>query len=289
MAASTAGMVARQRFGAALKQARLQAPTPIKQIEAARKIGRKTVDRVSRFERGEAWPEPKELKALCALYGADDATRARLEMMLTEGRAIAHAWWAEFEGEFPESLTEFIAYEDSASAITTCVSNVVPGILQSEDYGRALTSYNARSTMAPNLVERSVQLRRLRRGVFDKPNPLTVEAIVGEAAIRQRIGGSEVMLRQLDALVEDVTQRDVTVRVIPFEAQSTLTYTFHILDFDGAGDRPIAAFDAMTGMSFKKDKKEVLGLKEFVKSLRELALSPEDSLTRIKSARKDFA
>ncbi|MGJ5891024.1 Scr1 family TA system antitoxin-like transcriptional regulator [Streptomyces niveiscabiei] len=118
--------------------------------------------------------------------------------MLEEGRAISGAWWTEYQDEFAESLIEFIAYEDTASHIATCAANVIPGLLQTADYGRALTSASSSLTVAALRVERAIEVRQARRGVFDKPALPTVEAIVGEAALRQRIGGKDVMRLRRD-------------------------------------------------------------------------------------------
>jgi hypothetical protein len=293
VAVNTAGMVARQRFGQELKLVREQARAPeggrVKQIDAARALGRKTVDRVSRLERGIDWPEVKELEVLLKLYHADLETSTRLRTMYTEGQAIAKAWWTEFEEDFPESLIQFVAYEDSAPKITTCAANVIPGVLQTPSYGRALSSSLGKSIATPNDVERSVELRINRRRIFDKQNPPAVEAIIGEAALRQQVGGPAVMLAQLDSLVEDATQRGVDFRVIPFSATATLTYTFHVFEFSGEAERPLAAFDAMTGISFRKDPKDVRGLRGFVESLRDLSRTPLDSLEEIRTIRKEMS
>nr|WP_055723734.1 Scr1 family TA system antitoxin-like transcriptional regulator [Streptomyces niveiscabiei] len=147
---------------------------------------------------GPFWPEPKELKTLLRVFQADTETRVRLETMLEEGRAISGAWWTEYQDEFAESLIEFIAYEDTASHIATCAANVIPGLLQTADYGRALTSASSSLTVAALRVERAIEVRQARRGVFDKPALPTVEAIVGEAALRQRIGGKDVMRLRRD-------------------------------------------------------------------------------------------
>lgn len=292
MAVSTAGMVARQRFGEALKKVRLDARTSkgaqIKQIDAARAIKRKTIDRVSRFERGAAWPDLSELRTLLKLYSADVPTSVRLETMLEAGTAITEVWWQDFQDEFPESLIEFVAYEDSAHEITTCNPNIIPGLLQTPEYGRALTSELAKSSFNPSSVERSVELRMHRRGILVKEPRPAVEVIMGEAALRQQVGGRDVMLAQLDAIMGDATERGVSFRVIPFSANATLTYTFHMLSFGGA-ETPVAAFDAMTGMSFRKGLKEIRGLKGFLEDLRVLAVSPTDSLEMITTIRKELS
>ncbi|MFF1693102.1 helix-turn-helix domain-containing protein [Streptomyces sp. NPDC058257] len=293
MAINTAAMFARERFGAKLQQARLAARdangAKIKQIQVAQAMGLKRYDRYSRIERGESWPTDAEWKAIVKCLRLDVESRVELETMRREGMSIAEAWWTEFDEEFPESLITFVAYEDSAPKITTCAANVIPGLLQTPDYGRNLTSYLNKSTMTPQLIERSVEMRTNRRRVFDKANPPAVEAIIGEAALRQRIGGAAVMLEQLDSLVGDATQRGVTFHVIPFSAAATLTYMFHLFEFGGENEKPVAAFDAMTGMSFRKDPKEVRGLRGNVESLRDISLSPMDSVELIRTIRKEIS
>ncbi|MFC9505432.1 DUF5753 domain-containing protein [Streptomyces sp. NPDC057002] len=293
MAVSTAGMVARQRFGGALTQLRLAARTAdgatVKQQDAGKAIKRKGPDRVSRLERGDAWPEPWELDRLLKLYSADVETSVRLRTMLEEGQAISSSWWQSFQNDFPESLIEFVAYEDAATKIVTCAGNVVPGLLQRSAYAHAITKHLTKSTATAPLVERSVELRTNRRRIFEKANRPAVEAIIGEAALRQQVGGRSVMLEQLDGLLTDAEDHGVTFRVIMFEAGATLTYFFHLLEFGGSNETPVAAFDAMTGMTFRKSTREVRGVKGFVEASRDLALSPEDSLEMIRTIRKEMS
>ncbi|MET9534134.1 MULTISPECIES: DUF5753 domain-containing protein [unclassified Streptomyces] len=293
MSVNTNAMVARQRFGEAIQGVRLEARTPkgqrIKQIDVARVLKRKTIDRVSRIERGQAWPTEAELAAMLTLFGADVAVAVRLETMLSDGRAIEGAWWTEFDDEFPESLIQFCGYEDAATRITTCAGNLVPGLLQTPGYGRAVTGHLSKSTLTEALVQRSVDLRANRRRVFDKANPPAVEAIIGEAALRQEVGGTAMMVEQLDSLIDDATRRNVTLRVIPFSAKATLTYFFHFFEFGGASENPIAAFDAMTGMSFEKRPREVRGIRGLLESSKELSLSPLDSLEAIRAVRNEMS
>ncbi|MFF5673396.1 helix-turn-helix domain-containing protein [Streptomyces hygroscopicus] len=287
MAVSTAGMVARRRFGDALKEVRVKARTAsgerIKQSDAARAIKRDTIDRVSRFERGAAWPELEELTALLQLYGADVETRVRLETMLREGQAVGSAWWQEYQDDFPESLIQFIAYEDAAHQITTCAVNVLPALLQTENYARSFTTAVAGSMMPPDLVERSVTLRRRRRGIFDEPNVTPVEFIVSEAALHQQVGGPEVMAEQLVSLLDDMKTRPVTLRVVPFGAVAMPTHMVHLLEFAGADEEPTTAFDSQSGMTFQSRPKQVRETQHYIEAMRTLSLSVEETIKLIQS------
>lgn len=95
------------------------------------------------------------------------------------------------------------------------------------------------------------------------------------------------LARQLDSLLDDAAHRRVTFRVVDFDAGATLTYFFHLIEFGGTSETPVAAFDAVTGMSFKKSPKEVREVRDFIESLRAIARTPENSLEMIKMIRKE--
>jgi hypothetical protein len=108
-------------------------------------------------------------------------------------------------------------------------------------------------------------------------------------ALVQKVGGKAVMLPQLDSLIEDGRTRGVSFRIIPFSASATLTYMFTVLEFGGPGENPIIAFDSMTGMTFRKSAREIRDMRSYVESLRELALTPMESLEMLVTVRKEMA
>jgi hypothetical protein len=292
MSVNTAAMVARERFADALKTARLAARTPtgakIKQIDISQALGRDTVDRYSRLERGTVWPDDEEWPVILQVLNVDLETRVALDTMRREGMAIGSAWWTAYEDEFPESLIQFVAYEDAARKIATCSANTLPALLQAEGYARALT--RAQTGSSTDTVERSVELRIKRRGVFEKSQPPVVEAVFSIGALRQLVGGVEVMAEQLDSLISDAN-RGVSMRIVPYSASATPVYMFHILEFGGVDEKPIAAVDSMTGMTFRKAPKDAREVREFrhtYELLRDAALSPEQSLETIISKRKEL-
>ncbi|MER8003308.1 helix-turn-helix transcriptional regulator [Streptomyces sp. NPDC095613] len=295
MAVSTAAMFARQRFGDALKRARLAARTNsgarIKQSDVAAAFGRRSIDRVSRLERGLAWPEAEEWRTLLHVLNVDAETRARLSAMRDQGMSIAEAWWTDFDGEFPDSLIQFVAYEDAARTISTCSGQTLPGLLQTAEYAHALTRTQAGSVFTEHAVERSVELRARRRSILDKDPRPTVEALFSEGALWQRVGGADVMVRQIDSLLADASERDVVMRVVPYTASAPPVYMFHLLTF-GEDEKPIAAVDSMTGMTFRKAPREAREVREFRQSfdrLRRSALSPEESLDKMTAIRKELS
>ncbi|MBT2412810.1 helix-turn-helix transcriptional regulator [Streptomyces sp. ISL-12] len=292
MAVNTAAVAARQRFGRELKRVRentLRGGRRVQQIDLAKALGRTTYHRYSQIERGTSWPKADEWRIICKYLGMDAATKTALSTMRSEGMSIASAWWTEFQEGFPESLIEFVAYEDAAERITTCGVNVLPALLQTEDYARSITTGVAGSVLSPDMVERSVALRRGRRRILTKPDQTRVEFIFSEAALCQRIGGRAVMAEQLDSLLDDVASRTVTIRVIPFSKPATAMYMGHLLEFAGEAEKPISVIDSQTGMLFQRRQKEIRETRHYIEGMRKLAVSPQESLAMIKSAFKELS
>lgn len=291
MAVNTAAMVARSRFGAELKNVREATRNngvEVKQLHVAQAMGLKSYHRYSRIERGETWPKDDEWEQIAGCLQMDPVTHTRLDTMRTEGMSLKSAWWNDFEDEFAESLIEFVAYEDAAARVVTCGGNTVPGLLQTPDYARALSIGVASYVMPPDIVERSVELRGKRRRIFEKSTPPSVEAIFSEGALWQRVGGRDVMLPQLEALLEDAQRQRVSLRIVPFSARATSMYMLHLLEF-GKDEKPLVAFDSMTGMVFRKSVKEFREFRHYVTSMRDLSLSALDSINLVKSIKKELS
>ncbi|MFV0135523.1 helix-turn-helix domain-containing protein [Streptomyces sp. HMX87] len=290
MAVNTAALRARKRFGEELARVRkntLLNGKRVQQIDVAKAIGRTTYHRYSQIETGKSWPKDDEWATICKFLKMDPVTRAKLTTMISEGKAIAGAWWTDFADEFPESLIEFIAFEDAAARITTSAVGTIPALLQTANYARAWSASVASSVLAQDQLERSVALRRGRRAVFDRPRPASLEVIVSESVLQQEVGGKGVMVEQLDSLLEDARKHKVAYRVIPETAPATLVYPLHLLEFDGEGEDPIAVYDTMTGMFLRNTPRDVREARYYLDSMRTLSEGPRESLEMIRSIRKE--
>ncbi|MEV5264797.1 helix-turn-helix domain-containing protein [Streptomyces werraensis] len=292
MAVNTAAVAARQRFGRELKKVRegtLRDGRRVQQIDVAKAMGRSSYHRYSQIERGTSWPKDDEWRTICKFLNMDAVTRATLSTMRSEGMSIASAWWTEFQDQFPDSLIEFIAFEDAAARITTSAVGTIPALLQTEDYAREWSKSVASSVLTVDQLERSVSLRRNRRNVLKGPQAASLEVIISEAALTQEVGGRRVMVKQLDALIEDAEYRKVTYRIITHKAPATVVYPMHLLEFAGEGETPIAVLDSMTGMLLRKSPREVREARYYLDSMRSLAIDSVKSLELIKTARKEMS
>lgn len=292
MAVNTAAVAARKRFGEELQRVRestLREGKRVNQSDVAKALGRTTYHRYSQIETGKSWPKDDEWDVICKFLNMDAVTRARLSTMRSEGMAVSSAWWTSFQDDFPESLIEFIAFEDAAAGITTSAVGTIPALLQTPDYARAWTQSVASSVLTPDQLERSVALRRARRTIFERPRPAALEVIVSEGVLTQEVGGRAVMLEQLDSLIDDARRHKITYRVIPQTAPATLVYPLHLLEFDGEGEDPIAVLDTMTGMLLRKSPRDVREARYYLDSMRALSNGHTESLEFIVSTRKELS
>lgn len=291
MSVNTSALVTRKKFGDALKAARLTAVTangePVTQAMLAAALGRGSRDRYSRLERGVAFPTPDEWRVIQRILNLDPATSARMEAYMETGRAVSGSQWKEFQDDVHKSLLQVAAYEEAASSITSLATNVLPALLQTEDYARAVTASAAQGVLAPADVERSVQLRLRRRQLLKRVDPPAFEFIFSEAALRQQVGGEAVIGQQLDQLIEDGEASHIALRVVAFRAKVAPAHTVHYFEFDGAEDgKPLLASDSMTEMRFVEKPKEVKEARLYLQQMQRLALSHEESVQLIKSIRE---
>ncbi|MFF8283317.1 DUF5753 domain-containing protein [Streptomyces albus] len=292
MGVNLAAAAARTRFGKALRAAReASAGTgkKVQQIDVARALKHKSYNRYSRLERGLSWPTDAEWPIICRTLRMDEVTKATLSAMRSEGMAITDAWWDQFVGIVPESLIKFVAHEDAAASMTTLAGNVLPGLLQTRAYAQSLVLTLSGTVMTPHAADRSATMRSQRRKIFEKDPAPQVEAIFSEGALHQVVGGTDVMLEQLDALIDDGQAGRVRFRIIPFSAPATLTYMFTLLEFSGEGESPVVALDQMTGMDFKDKPGEVRDIRAYVDAVRQVAMDEVSSLEMMMRRRKEIA
>ncbi|MBF4999771.1 transcriptional regulator [Nocardia sp. BSTN01] len=158
---------------------------------------------------------------------------------LRELRQLAkqRGWWNEYSALFDDEQMRFYGLEDGAQRIRSVDSCVIPGLLQTEDYVRALVS-SIVSTGRPIEAKQRVRARLQRQRLLDGDEPLELVVIVGQAALMQQVGGPDVQRRQLRHLMDQVEAHpeNLDLRVIPFDADGSIASlnaaTFHLLDFE---------------------------------------------------------
>ncbi|MER5624233.1 helix-turn-helix transcriptional regulator [Streptosporangium sp. NPDC002544] len=222
---SNSPTVKRRKLSQTLRQLRKEAGFSV--TEAGRRL-EWDASKVSRMERNE-WrlPSVHDIRLLLDLYGITDEEQR--EAMITLAReSRQRGWWEKYQDVFRSSLPDF---EAGASSIRTWEIVLIPGLLQTEGYVRAL--WRAARILDETLVDRHVQARLMRQEILFRENPPTLLALIDEAALRKSIGGAEVMREQISHLIEMAARPNITIQVVPDSAGAhpALEGSFVTLDF----------------------------------------------------------
>ncbi|MEU7382240.1 MULTISPECIES: helix-turn-helix transcriptional regulator [unclassified Streptomyces] len=279
--------VRRRKLGAELRALRTGAG--LTSGEAARLVGWHQ-SKVSRIETGTSGVKPADVRSLLDAYAVHDSQLRELLLVLAglddgDGR---HHWWHAYRGVLPPTYRDFISLESQASGMRTLETSVVPGLLQTPEYARAVTRA-AVDGLDEDRLDALVEVRLARQDVLRARPPLELDAVLDEAVLRREVGGPEIMRRQLERLTEAARLPQVRLQVLPFAAGAHIGITgpFVIFSFSNTSDLNVVVLDHLT-RSFHLERKEDLeAYTEAFDTLRIHALSPEDSLDFIAGIRQD--
>lgn len=161
---------------------------------------------------------PLTLKALLQSYGADAEVTERLARTAADTtRRGDRGWWQPYAASISDKYASLIAFESEAISIRAFGPMIVPGLLQTEDYARALLQRGPVRLKADEIDTR-VEVRTSRQAILDQTDPPNLWFILDEGAIRRMVGGSEVMRRQLLHLVDVATRSNVDLQVVPYSS-----------------------------------------------------------------------
>jgi len=193
---------------------RLREAADISREDAAYVI-RGSGSKISRMELGKVSFKERDIVDLLAHYGVTDEQQRQAIVNLARD-ANAPGWWHNYDDILPQWFETYVGLEEAASLIRTYEVQFIPGLLQTEDYARAVT-IAGRPALPAEEVERRVHLRLHRQLILDrKPNTPRLWAVVDEGALRRPIGGSRVMRSQLEHLLALREKRNVTIQIMPF-------------------------------------------------------------------------
>jgi transcriptional regulator with XRE-family HTH domain len=246
--------------------------------EVARKLG-VSHSVISYWETGKRSPG---IEDVASYLTAINVTGDEKEWILDLARCAADKNWltAGISGiAISQAAAAVVECERAATTITEWSQNVVPGLLQTSDYTRAIMSANGQTPT--DELEVRVMIRASRRDVLTRPDPVRLEALIGESALRDSIGSRTVMVAQLRYLIKLASWDNVTIRVLrsghgwhPGMAGSFVLYNFENL--------PSIVFLEHHRSSVFVYEADVTGeYKSVGEWVRRLALSPEESLKLI--------
>jgi transcriptional regulator with XRE-family HTH domain len=241
--------------------------------------------KVSRLETGARRPSLRDVRDLCGLYGVDEATSAEFMTLAREARA--QGWWTQYDDL---KLDPYIGLEQEATAITCYSMYYVPALLQTEEYARAIIRAVA-PKMDPNVLQQRVEARLRRQELLGQEGRPRYRALLDEAVLQRPVGGVATMAAQLDKILEVERDALAAIQVIPFDVggRAAADSIFVLLEFDDDSNlSPIVFVEGLTGNQYLERKADIARYREAVENLRDMALSPRDSIQRINEMRNAF-
>ncbi|GAA5181548.1 helix-turn-helix transcriptional regulator [Rugosimonospora acidiphila] len=234
-----------------------------------------------RIESAKVRPQRRTLLTLLDLYGVADADR-RADLVEMSQRANELNWLHRYESELPEAHLTYISFEAEARGTRNYESLFVPGLLQTEDYARAVIS-GGLPFAGKDEVEPRVEARMRRKPFLARTPPFQLWAILDEAVLHRLVGGPTVMAAQLARLVETADAPDITIQVLPYAlgAHPGMAGSFAIMDFPDPADPELVYIDSMAGDLFLERDADVRRYTRIFEYLRAAALGPADSLRLI--------
>jgi transcriptional regulator with XRE-family HTH domain len=194
---------------------RLREASHITSVEAADAI-RATPSKISRLERGRTTAKQRDVADLLSLYGVTDQAE-REELLEIVRQASAPGWWQQYSDVLPRWFESYVGLEKAASVIRTYEVQFVQGLLQIEDYARAVILIGNAHASAEE-IDRRVSLRMGRQELLTQPGAPELWAVLDEAALRRSPGGPEVMRAQLEHLLQVTELPNVRLQIVPFDA-----------------------------------------------------------------------
>jgi len=215
-----------------------------------------SLSKLLRIESGSVAVAVTDLRALLGLYGVTD--KDRVQDLVTAARASrGRPWWYEYREIVRPQFAQFLGYESAATNMRMFGLALVPGVLQTEDYAAAVIGAHSGSD-GLGASDKHVTLR-VERGVrlFERDDVAEISVLLDEASLRRRVGGGQVMRRQLGHLADLAARPHVALGVLPFDAGAhpAMTGPFTVLQFpDGQDD--VLYLDGVSGDVLVRDDQE---------------------------------
>jgi transcriptional regulator with XRE-family HTH domain len=279
MADGGSPLLPRRRLRAELKRAR-QA-SGLTQEQVAREMDW-SLSKIIRIESASSGISANDLKALLRLYQVTDTGQVDALLALARaGRERSRS--SAYRDVAPPPLLQLIEYESVASSVRQFENMFIPGIMQTEDYARAVIQDYYDERPGSDRLRALVELRVQREALFDSDNPPSFHFMLDEAVVRRLVGGSSIMRRQLRRLIELAERPHITIEVVPFSAglHPGMKGPFEIIQFADPANSDIVFLESPRGDIVTEDPEETLMCREAFERLGKSSLGPRDSLTRL--------
>jgi transcriptional regulator with XRE-family HTH domain len=244
--------------------------------------------RISRIETGRISVRPGDVRELLEIYGVTGAEADSLVQLAREARQ--KGWWHTYGRALPTWFEAYVGLEAAAVRFRDFQSMVMPGLLQTEDYARAVLRA-APSPGSAEDIDRQVALRMERQATLGQASPPDLWIVVTENILRVHVGGPAVMRTQLRRLIDVADRSNVTLQVLPFTTAAHVhpISPFTILDFPDAADPTVVYLEHLTGSLFLENEEEIQRYTVVFDHLRAEALGTAPSIDLIARVAAELA
>jgi transcriptional regulator with XRE-family HTH domain len=235
--------------------------------------------KISRIETGHSGATPRDVRDMLAVYGVSGPAAEDLVQVAREARQ--KGWWHLYGTVL---TTAYVGLEAAASSIRAYEAQVIPGLLQVEDYARAMIC-EARPDISEAEVDRRVQVRMARQSLLTQDEPLQLCVVLDEAAFHRLVGGADVMRQQVDHLTRMSKLPNITLQVLPFSAgtHAGMDGSFAILGYEEPADPDVVFASNAAGGLFLEKEEELHRYHVIFDQLQRSALAPEESMALLAS------
>ncbi len=286
--ATTGSTMPRRQLGRHLRdlrnRARMTTRTAAQQLEWSEA-------KIWRIETGQTSLRSLDVEAMCKVYGAPAELIAPLTALARETKA--RGWWTAYGDVIAEGFEVYIGLEEAATRLSTYENEVVPGLLQTEAYTRALL-LAARPEMPATEVDRRVQLRMARQALITRADaPLYLDAVISEAVLWRCVGSDAVSAGQLAHLRQMRDLPNVRIQVIPTDSgyhEGMESGRFVMLEFPELRqgelpEPPVVYVEAFTGPVYLDKEIEIERYRKAFTSIKSVAVDAREGIEEASAGR----
>jgi transcriptional regulator with XRE-family HTH domain len=254
-------------------------------LEEAGNVIRASHSKISRLETGRVGFKDRDVADLLTFYGVTDE-KEREALRALASRANSPGWWNDYSDVLPHWFAPYVGLEEAASQIRAYEVQFVPGLLQTDDYARAVTMLGYSN---PREINRRVSLRMARQAVLTRQDPPSLWVVLDEAVLRRPIGGPSAMRAQLKHLIEMSQRSNVTLQIVPFNAggHAAAGGPFSVLRFAEFDVPDVVYLEQLTSAQYLDKQDVVDSYMAVMERLCIEAATPANSVKTLRSLLRD--
>jgi transcriptional regulator with XRE-family HTH domain len=274
MTARRSPTVQRRRLGTELRHLRDQAGMTIEEVAAALECSH---SKVSRIETGQVSATPRDVRDMLDLYKVDPREREALVQVARQARQ--RGWWQAYSDTL---VVPLVGLESAADRIGQYQTMVIPGLLQTPDYARAVLRVG-RPDLPPQQIERWVEFRMARQPILTRDDAPAFSVVLEECLLLRPVGGQRVMQEQLRRLAETAALPVMTLQVLPMTVGEHVGMSgpFTIYRFESPEDPDVVYLEHPRGDLYLENPEQVEPYVQAFEQLQALAQSPAESAALI--------